>query len=250
MADEKKIKYFFCRRCELYKTIRKCDMLKHLNKKNNCNPSLDLNGRNEESLIPICLDENKNIIEITKQTEFKCEKCLMKFTRKTSLTRHKINSCIKNIEDSIPNELLIEENNQLNDQLNGQSNNLKNELTTKFTTNITSNFITCCDEKKNIIDVKTNIILNNNFNFSFEKYNEPPEYLNGEKKVFLLVADEIFCKKIENIFNFTTINNKFEMKYNTLMEIIDPNLVDMRLLKKKNKHFFRKKEKQFINSKL
>ena len=75
MNSENKTKYFFCRKCNSYKTIRKCDMIKHLNKKTTCNMILCFNDKNieefnKESLEQVYLNEKMKLKKLNQKNLF------------------------------------------------------------------------------------------------------------------------------------------------------------------------------------
>ena len=169
--------YFECKRC-FYKCYQKNDMVKHLNKKNLCDRSINSFNVKDEEIKELSLKRIKSNNENT--DDKKCLNCNKIFSTKYSLLRHLEKTC--KLIDSCENNI-VDSNSDKNIINNIEENILqKNIINNIVNNNITNNFIN----------------LNINILKSFDEEWDDSQ-IDDKLKIILLLADSKYTKTLENL---------------------------------------------------
>ena len=235
--------YYECKKC-LYKCKQKCDIIKHLHRKNKCIKIPDVYIMTDEelynnSLIKNIKQEENNIEKINKS--FECHNCKKIFCRNDSLTRHiskycKIIEKEENIEkpQTINHITNITNNNQniINFNINliksfdedWDTSNIDNFL--KFALMISSNKYT--NTLRSILDndCNLNVILNKNNEYGLIYDKDDNKFTNMKiKKIVELSMNKInkhleqFYKELDD--NFKNINIDIDKD---ILELVKTNI--------------------------
>ena len=171
--------YFECKRC-FYKCYQKNDMIKHLNKKNICERSVDSLNIKDEDIVSLSLIRIKN--DDINNNDLKCKLCKKVFSTKNSLLRHneKREEFLLSNKGRNPCKSL-DENNCVN----------KDDGDEKLTQNIT-NYINNNINTTNIINLNINILR------SFDEEWDDSK-IDDKSKIILLLEDSKYTKTLENL---------------------------------------------------
>ena len=111
-------KYFECKRC-FYKTLKKSEIMAHLNRVKPCERKEESYKYNEDELYNLSLIRNDKLNINQDEIEHKCKNCNKYFTTNGNLKRHISISC-KGIKNNL-NNINITQN--INNNINNINNN-------------------------------------------------------------------------------------------------------------------------------
>lgn len=201
--------FYECYKCNKYKTLRKTNIITHLEKKNKCEPYDIINITDltdseilEKSLIPKYKKDQEK--------EYICDTCNKKFKSDRTLAFHQNNSCkLKNkdsytevSESNIKNFIKdnnIDTQNNIDIQNNiDTQNNIENNIETNIETNIENQIIN-----------NNNNFLNPTFNFNivgFEEKWKLDHISDSDKKIISFCHFKYTTLLKEILTNFVNLN--------------------------------------------
>ena len=229
-------KYFECQRC-FYKSLKKSDMINHLNRVKKCEKQFHCFKYSDEELYNLSLIRNdkkiKNIplkenVEKNEDKKYVCEKCNLSLTTKGNLKRHVLNYCKpsekeKEIEKNVINN--SNNNNSNNNNSNNVINNINNiniQIVNPFNDKWSTEHIDI-DEKYKIFqnkyifnntlekilenDINLNVLIDNEIGYV---YNNNSLEKMDVKKLIRIVIEKIY----DTIFEFGNEIKKNEVEQN------------------------------------